>query len=140
MQCTEHQCKQKELLAINPRMPGPRTVVYSLHKLQRGQGLFWQIEIYGQQNWRSGVLLWFPSWFGSLFTFHGQTRTGLAISQRWVLMHPGLLSISARLRSPGVSLFRFLRSSEGEVNGSCKTQLWDLAGWPPYSHGDPEVL
>lgn len=114
---------------------------YSLRKLERGQGLSWQSRIYRQQDWRSGVLLWFPAlvwvtvhlpWADKNWAAY-TTKTGN-------LMCPGLLSTSARLRSPGVSLFLFLSRSEEEVNGSCNTQLWDLAGWPLYSRENPQAL
>lgn len=44
--------------------------------------------------------------------------------------------IKAQEPQGGSLSFRF----EGEVKGSSNTQLWDLAGWPCYSHQYPEAL
>lgn len=57
LQYTGHQCRQKELLPINPRRPGQTMLVSSHHKLRRGRSLSWQNRIYRQQNWMSGVWL-----------------------------------------------------------------------------------
>lgn len=84
----------------------------------------------------------FQLWCGSVSTYLPWTNKYWAgCTTKTVLMGrvSGVLH-SAWVRSPGVSLFHFLRSCEGEVNGSCNTQLWDPAGWPCYSHENREAL
>lgn len=98
MQYTAHQRRQEELLAINPRRPGQRMAIHSLHKLQRGQGLSWQSRIRRLQTWRSGVLLWFPVlvWVAVHLPQADKNWAGCT-TKTVVLMGPGLLGPSARL-------------------------------------------
>lgn len=80
-------------------------------------------------------------WCGSVSTYLPWTNKSWAGSTTKTCSYgQGLLSTSSRLRSPGVALFRFFSSHEGEVKGFSNTQLWDLAGWPCYSHQYPEAL